>query len=501
MAPPHELASLAAEARTNHTSLGATINESEVEELKSAQTTLQEWREYAQHASVGNVAYRIITDSGWKQRLYEQGKQDTEGYIQGQALGEYFKTLREFERIAGVPSVQNYIVSLPALEAGGGDFEDNSLQISDSLVNVMTVHSSKGLEWDTVYIADCLERSFPLTNGSRSSLTVPDELRTVHSVADEQMAEERRLMYVAVTRARKELILSYSDKHGNGARRKPSRFLTEMLDGANEITVEQADQTNLELFAPVETTETVALPRQMLQNGTLVLTASQIECWLKCPQDFYYKHVLHMPEPESPAAAYGTAIHKVLQTIFDGRRNGSLPTLDALQLQLKSSLPTAGYATAGVRERAHAQALASLQHMYDRFSEEELPTHDELPFGVMVPNLPIKIIGRMDAVYERPSGAEIRDFKTSSSVTTPEKAKSRATTSQQLTVYALAWQLMHDELPEKLVLDFVETGQLGSIRKTQRGIDTLCTKLATMNEQLRAGQYPPGLKHDYCSHP
>lgn len=496
-----ELATLTAQAHAEHVSLQEAIEASDNELLKKAIETISEWREQGQTLPVGNVAYRIISDTNWKQDLYERGQEDGDLFIQAQALGEYFKTLKEFERIAGVPSTQNYLQSLPTLESSGSDFEDSSLQISDSLVNVMTVHSSKGLEWDSVFIVDCLEQSFPLTSGSRSSLKVPPELYVVRSSADEQMAEERRLMYVATTRARKELVLSYSDKHGTGAHRRPSRFISELFDTEAEAISAQADQTNLELFAPRESVTSVPLPASMLQNDVLVLTASQIECWLKCPQDFYYKHILHMPEPESPAAAYGTAIHAAIQSIFDGRRNGDVPTLEILTEQVRQALPRSGYASAGVRERAHAQAISSLKQMYERFSAEELPTKDEEPFGAILPGLPIKIIGRIDALYIRPDGVEIRDFKTSSSVATDEKAKSRATTSQQLTVYALAWLILHGEIPKLLVLDFVETGKQGSVKKTQRGIDTLISKLTIMNQQLRAGEYPMGKDHTYCSHP
>ena len=499
--PTQELAALAAQARVEHDSLQDMIRAAGSKNFTAAAAVIADWREQSKGLSVGNLAYKVISDSGWKQRLYDDAKENAEAYVQVQALSEYFKTLKEFERIASVPSLQGYLIGLPALEAGGSDFEDASLQISDSMVNVMTVHASKGLEWDTVFVIDCLEQSFPLTSGSRSSLQVPSQLRAVQSTADEHMAEERRLMYVAATRARKELIITYSDKHGTGARRKPSRFIAEMFESPADTLVERADQTNLELFAPKEYVVAASLPDSMLQKDTLVLTASQIECWLKCPQDFYYKHVLHMPEPDSPAAAYGTVMHDVIRAIFDGRRNGEVPTLEALTEKVMQALPRAGYATPGVRERAHAQALASLQAIYKRFLEEELPTADERPFAVEVPDLPIKIVGRIDAIYERPSGVEIRDFKTSSSVTTPEKAKSRATGSQQLTVYALAWQIMHDSLPEKLTLDFVETGQIGPVRRTQRSIDTLLSHLTTMNEQLRAGVYPMGKKHDYCSHP
>lgn len=501
---PHSaLSNLNSKAQNEHKSLAEIITESASTTCKQALEQLNEWRKTSQNKSVGVLAYDIITDTGWKNRLYDEAQNDTDAYMQVQAMSEYFKTLREFERASGLPSVQSYIMNLPTLEAGGSDFEDASLQISDSLVNVMTVHSAKGLEWDSVFIVDCLERSFPLASTNRGSLVVPPKLHKVTSAADDQMAEERRLMYVALTRARRELTLSYSVRHGTGAHRTASRFIAEMFDNIDtpEIT-EQADQASLELFAPKMPVQLVApLPTSILKGTTLVLSASQIECWLNCPQDFYYKHVLAMPEPESPLAVYGTAIHEAIRSIFDGRRNNQTPSLAELERRIKHALPQTGYASAGHKQRHHIQALKSLQTIYQRFINEELPTKDEADFVVKIPDLDIKVTGRMDAVYERPGGVEIRDFKTSTSVATPEKAKQRATSSGQLTVYALAWQLLHDELPKLLVLDFVETRQLGTVRKTQRSVDTLKGKLVTMNDQLRAGDYPPGRDHSYCSHP
>ncbi|HEU5004791.1 MAG TPA: ATP-dependent DNA helicase [Candidatus Saccharimonadales bacterium] len=497
-----ELAELNSKARSEHRGLAEIITSSDSQVCKQALQRLSEWRTMSQNESVGSLAYSIITDSGWKNRLYAEAQKDSEAYVQMQALSEYFKTLRDFERASGLPSVQSYILSLPTLEAGGSDFEDVSLQISDSAVNVMTVHSAKGLEWDTVFIVDLVERSFPLAGSSRGSLTIPLELQNVTN-ADDHMAEERRLMYVAVTRARRELNLSYSSRHGSGAHRTASRFITEMFGDINTAeTTDQSDQTNLELFAPKQPGQTVAsLPAYILKGGTLSLSASQIECWLNCPQDFYYKHVLAMPEQQSPLAAYGTAIHDVIRAIFDGRRAGQMPTLAELTKRVEQALSQTGYTSAGHRQRHHAQALKSLQMIYERFTKEELPSRDEADFAVTLSDLPIKITGRMDAIYERADGVEIRDFKTSTSVTTEQKAKQRATNSDQLTVYALVWQLIHGELPRLLALDFIETNQLGTVRKTQRGIDTLKSKLIIMNEQLRVGQYPPGRDHSYCSHP
>ncbi len=498
--PQGELSQFAAASRREHAHLSQVIEQSDNRPFNAALQTIAAWREQSSSLNVGNLAFAMLDESGWKQRLYDQANTAGETYIQVQALKKLFDTLREFERIAGLASVQSYLVSLPVLQAGGGEFEDASLDISDSLVNCLSVHRSKGLEWDTVYVIDCTEGSFPARNHG-ASLMVPQELKAVKSVADERIAEERRLMYVAVTRARRELILTYGDRHGTGTHRKPSRFLAEMFDAPATDTFEAERQTSLELFAPRELPSTVPLPEKMLQDATYALTASQIECWLKCPLDFYYKHVLGMPEPQNPVAAYGTAIHTVIQRIFEGRRKGNVPPLDELLAEAQQALPQAGYQSAGTRDRAHMQALQSVRTVYDRFIKEELPIEVERSFGVNIPGLPLKIIGRMDAVYQHGKGVEIRDFKTSSSVTTPQKAKDRATGSQQLTIYALAWQIMHGELPSQLTLDFVETGQLGSVRKTQRSLDTLQSKLTDLVAKLRASEYPRGRDHTYCSHP
>jgi RecB family exonuclease len=172
-----------------------------------------------------------------------------------------------------------------------------------------------------------------------------------------------------------------------------------------------------------------------------------------------------------------------------------------LLAEVQDKLPRAGYASVKSRERAHAQALKTVEAVYKRFSEAELPLETEKPFNVELPDAKLKIIGRIDAVYQRDNGVEIRDFKTGTSVTTAEKAKSRATGSNQLTLYALAWQLQHDEMPALLTLDFVETGQIGSVRKQAKSLETLTAKLHDMVADLLAGNYPAGRDHVYCNHP
>lgn len=489
-----------ARARREHENLAAMLAAEDAREATAALEQLDLWRQFSREHTVGETAYAILTDSGWKQRLYDNHESDPSIYTQVQALSKFFKTLKEFERVTGIASVQNYIINLPTLQAAGSGFEDASLDISEELVNIISVHRSKGLEWDTVYIVDCSEGSFPM-RGFGGGLEVPPALQANTSEADDKLAEERRLMYVAATRARNELILTHADRHDSNAIRKPSRFIAELLGHDTAPLRDSDEQTSLELFATKADADIVPLPADMQRDGRLRLSVSQIDCWLRCPQDFYYKYVLQMPLPPAPALQYGTAIHSVIETIHRERAKGRTPELQQLIDDVQSKLPRHGYASARSRERAHAQAVQTVQAVYERFMADELPIETEKPFSVEVPNVPLTIIGRLDAVYTHGKGVEIRDFKTGTTVTTAEKAKSRATSSGQLTLYALAWQLQHDEMPQLLTLDFVETGQLGSVRKQPKSLDTLATKLTTMVQQLNAGEYPPGHDHTYCDHP
>ncbi|HUC87462.1 MAG TPA: ATP-dependent DNA helicase, partial [Candidatus Saccharimonadales bacterium] len=431
------LAELSGEALRAHLTLKEAIK-TEDDAINEAMKQLDAWREAAREQTVGSVAYSVMSDSGWKQQLYDEAQHNEAVFIEVQALAKFFKTLKEFESVATVASVQEYIINLPVLQAAGNQFEDVTLDIADDQVNVLSVHRAKGLEWQTVYIVDCTEGSFPLGSFG-GGLKVPPQLQANPSAADEHLAEERRLMYVAVTRARQEVILSYSNRHGNGAPRRPSRFLDELFghELAATSAEDEATQTSLELFAPrSDTPLSVALPEHMQHDGRLHLNVSQIDCWLRCPQDFYYRYVLNMPLPPAPQLAYGSLIHGVIEQVHRGRQNGQVPSLKQLSEDVMQNLPQAGYPSKRSRERAHAQAHRTVKTVYERFMSDELPIETEWPFSLELSELPLTIRGKIDAVYQTEQGVEIRDFKTGTSVRTPEQAKSRVAGSGQLTLYA-----------------------------------------------------------------
>lgn len=505
--PYQTVSGLASQAKKAHENLQEVITAAPDESAAAAKTALElvaGWREKAATLTVGQLAYEMLESSGYKDRLYAEAQKDPVAAQAVNRLSELFYTLQQFEQVALQPSAVQYVEALPALQAAEGSGEDGTLDLSGTAVNLLTIHKSKGLEWPVVYIADCTEGSFPLPQ-SRRGINLPEGLLSDGTEADEHMAEERRLMYVAMTRARDELILTYAARHHSSRVRKPSRFLLEAF-GAETVqppaeTAGQQSRLSLSRFNTLPV-QAVSLPSSMLQGKALTLSVSQAQKYLDCPLDFYYCFVLNVPHASSPAMEYGSLMHGLLQDINQSLQAGRLIAYNELSSRLEQHWPKYGYLSAGHRDKARQQAVRTLEHVYERARNTgRVPLAVEQPFTISLPECQLTLKGRFDAVYPLGNGVEIVDFKTSTSVDTPEKAKNRASGSDQLTLYALAWQLMHDELPALTTLEFIDTGMVGNIKKTQRGIDSMRVKLAELADGIRAQSFEPGKDHLFCIHP
>ena len=500
------LAELAGQARSKQQSLEAYLRDQATDDkIQTALETITKWRDQASILPVGKLVYVILEDTGFKNALYGKAMKDAEAANTVMQLSEFFKTLKEFESIALQPTAAQYLESFPVLEAAGESSEDNTLQISPDQVNILTIHKAKGLEWDTVYVPDCTEGSFPL-RARAGGITLPEKLAAKNvSAADEHIAEERRLMYVALTRAKNNLILSYSRSHNGRTTRKASRFIDETsatnaeTDNDGQELPQSLELANSDAFIRTD----VPLPSSMTSGQRLSLSVSQIETFLNCPLNFYYKYVLRVPDEPSPAAQYGQAVHAAIELINLSLREDKPLSLEEAETEVLEILDKAPHESKLLKERMQQQALATVKSFYQQhyLDSQDVPRDVELPFSAVLREEGLVIKGRIDAVFETDKGVEIRDYKTSTSVDTDEKAKRRASGSDQLTLYALVWQELYGELPKRLSLDFVDTAILGSVAKTQRGVDSMRAKLVDMVTAINKREFLPGKDHRFCRHP
>jgi DNA helicase II / ATP-dependent DNA helicase PcrA len=494
---PEELRNYAIQAKSEHSSLYEVLNKSKNLETKRAMNTLSAWLNISPSANIRTLAYRILVDSGIKQKIFDDNSSLSPADVQ--ALGAWFESLISFERISLIPSNIAYLDNLDALRAAGETISDAADEISLSKPSVMTIHKAKGLEWSVVYIVDATEGGLP---GKKfgTSLPLPDGLVN-SSDADEHLAEERRLMYVSSTRARDELIVTHSETHNGITKRKSSRFIKEFFETENGEFIDYEDRKIFEL-SDNEHLDKVALPQSMVSGQNIVLTASQADDYLKCPLNFYYKHVLSVPEEPGFATAVGSLFHELIQQLNDSKLNDKpLPKLKKLLSQIDEQWPRTGYRSKVQLERAKNKGLEAFESAYKRIVSEPRPIAVEEPFRVHLPESQMILKGRIDVLLPLNDGVEIRDYKTSASVNSSSKAKAKTTNSQQLVMYALAWQLSRGEYPVAVSLDFVQTGYIGTVKKQSKTIDAMHQKLSSAAQSILENKFPPGASHDYCIHP
>lgn len=191
-------------------------------------------------------------------------------------------------------------------------------------VQLVTAHSSKGLEFQKVFIIDAVKDYWEPRHSNRKRFPLPDTL--TFSGEEDALEARRRLFYVAMTRAKEALYISYSQKTIEEKPLQQTIFVDEIIEKAPWIKVKQvtlAPEILLETEIVQLTSNQVpqiSLPDKALITKLLegfVLSVSALNRYLKCPLSFYYEYILKVPTLMSPAAAYGTAMHYALMKLFD----------------------------------------------------------------------------------------------------------------------------------------------------------------------------------------
>ncbi len=200
--------------------------------------------------------------------------------------------------------------------------EINKVVQTEEGVNLLTAHSSKGLEFEYVFLLDCVKDHWePRRRKSGNQFSFPDTL--TFSGEEDALEARRRLFYVAMTRAKARLHLSYSRTDEKGKENQKTQFLDEILKGS-ELKVGQKTLPANELIEAQSILLLETAPRLPVQDkatidtllGGFSLSVSSMNKFLYCPLNFYYENVLSVPTTMSEAASYGTAMHNALQHGF-----------------------------------------------------------------------------------------------------------------------------------------------------------------------------------------
>ena len=470
--PPEDLAALGARARRLHRPLGWVLAHlEEVSEAPQIEVSpegraaaarllkdLEQYRRIALERPTGQVLYLFLSESGWLQRLL--GAASPAGEAEAQNLGRFFSLVQEASALLRLDRVAEFVPHLDALREAGDDPAAAEAEADADAVQVLTVHKAKGLEFPVVFLVNLVADRFP-SRSRREPLPLPEALvKDRVPAGDPHLAEERRLFYVGMTRAMRELSLTAARDHGGSRPRKVSRFILEALDLAKDevrpYRVSAAEA--LRRHAPPARVEegAAALPPE----GPLRLSFYQVDDYRTCPLKYKYIHLLRVPLREHHAIAYGRALHEAISAFLRARVAGREMTEGELLQEFHTAWTNEGFLSREHEELRRAAGEAALRRfLRDEAARGAAPARVEQPFSVRLAGEWFE--GRWDRIDEEDGRVTIVDYK-SSEVAEQREADRRARESLQLRLYALAYGEAHGRLPDRVELRFVESGLAGA---------------------------------------
>lgn len=410
----------------------------------------------------GQILYHFFEDSGLLGHYLDPASVRTEK--EAQNIAKLFEKLQNFAKNktdASVFAVVDWIDL--SMELGESPMAAEVDWTRNNAVNILTIHSSKGLEFPVVFVVNLVTQRFP-SRDRKEQIPVPrDIIRESLPEGDENLQEERRLFYVAVTRAQEKLFLTSARFYNEGKReRKISPFVAETLGDAyvqdlmkKQVAEPVGEQLSLLEVLNANTKQSSNLTIQQFNNPPIDITYisySQLQTFQMCPLHYKLRYLLNLPSPTSPALSYGVSVHSVLRDFFMMMKQENELETVAIRELLKKNWLSQGYASKLHEQQTYAQAENMLLAYGERVLENRPDTIAiEMPFNFWLGKL--KVGGRIDRIDKLSDGRiEIIDYKTGKNVPTESKVKE----DLQLSLYALAAAEVRDGIlgrePEEVLL-------------------------------------------------
>jgi len=287
--------------------------------LLGASALLEELLVDAANRSLPEFAERLLNRTGMLDRAL--ATVDPTGHIE--ILSTFFNLMRKEARRTPRMTIADLLATLDRMEANRIGLNLERTIDTHRGVQLITAHSAKGLEFDRVFILDAVQDAWePRQRRARYQFRLPDTLTL--SGEEDALEARRRLFYVAMTRARHWLQLSYGRQNEDGKERQRAIFVDELLI-PDELEIEERSvdaefmvDTQQELLKerpnPLIAPHHGAAVSRVLEDFTLSISA--LNSYLYCPLAFYFEYVLRVPRLLSESAAYGTAAHVALHRLF-----------------------------------------------------------------------------------------------------------------------------------------------------------------------------------------
>jgi len=361
---------------------------------------------------------------------------------------------------------------------------DNLSLPPEDALQVMTIHQAKGLEFPVVVLGAAMDGRLP-TKARKDRYEIPYAMRASGKpeAEDTHLIDERKLFYVAVTRARDLLIIGTADKvkkRGGG----PSPFVKEML---GEDLENAANLTQARIDKVISPGEVEREPRKRFSYGELAY-------FQQCPMRYKFASVYGFEANWTDPVGFGANVHRVLEAMHQRILEGHIPE----GAEVPEIIDEVWISSRTVDEEREHEFRSAAEAQIKRYLQEHGETLERVRGAEGYFDYPLEgyvLNGKFDLLRAAGDGGgvEVVDFKTSSFVHLETFG-----IDLQLDLYALGVERdLAKEVQERTV-HFLRDGQVHSIKWTPERKESAIDRLKSELECISMEDYTPNTK--YCKH-
>jgi DNA helicase-2/ATP-dependent DNA helicase PcrA len=315
--------------------------------LKEFRLKLIEWNHEASNKTFIQFIEDLINNSGFLDWVLSQ----PENYLLLNKLNSFLSEVKRLNRSDSNINLEKFLKYIDLMYENKIQISEDNISVDYEAVNLLTAHKSKGLEFDYIIIPQFIEKKWSNTI-SRDLIKLPSNIlkSTTELTPDEkkfqQQEDDRRLFFVALTRAKKGIYITSAEKYPSGKDAIASMFLAELND--EEIIkidchkYEQENKQIIELLLKqheitlVHTEQEEAFLKEALHG--FKLSASSLNTYLECPYKFKLQFLFRTPKEQTKPLILGIITHKVLEESYKLIKNKQIVTYAFMESVFKQTL-------------------------------------------------------------------------------------------------------------------------------------------------------------------
>ena len=437
----------------------------DVSALVDLYNSLSNWKKTAENMSILSTVQTVSKDSGFLD--YILGHSDSVEKLE--KLGGLFEDITQLVENHSDYTFQDLINYFNNMHEHNIFIQKKNKAIGINVVRLMTAHKSKGLEFDYVYIMGAYDGHW----GNQRTVKHFDVGEKFDP--DNNIEDERRLFYVALTRARVGVSISFSREGTTGKQQLPSQFIDEIKSlfkkEINTEAFEKKTDTDL-LLQPGRKVVVPPINDKEFLNSVFLdqgLSVTALNNYLNCPWNYFYSNLLRVPKVPTKHLIFGTIVHNVLRDFFSKLKSGENVN-DKTFLKLFSDYINQAPFNESELKEARLKGEKAFPGYYKKYKGGWNPnTLNEFKINVLLPvelreTKHLRLRGDLDKIelFENERSVNVVDYKTgkpkSRNHIEGKTKTSNGDYKRQLVFYQLLLEL-HDNGRFEMVsgeIDFIE---------------------------------------------